>query len=55
MVDFLTSFEWWKTEPHDKLVDAGKWRLTEPGNTYSVYLPKAGKVTVRLVPGAVQR
>ena len=48
MVDFLTSFEWWKTEPHDELVDAGNWCLAEPGRTYAVYLPKAGKVTVRL-------
>jgi hypothetical protein len=51
MVDFLTSFEWWKTESHDELVDAGNWCLAEPGRTYAVYLPKAGKVTVRLVPG----
>ncbi len=51
MVDFLTSFEWWKTEPHDELVDAGNWCLAEPGRTYAVYLPKAGKVTVRLDAG----
>jgi len=51
MVDFLTSFEWWKTEPHDELVDAGNWCLAEPGRTYAVYLPGAGKVTVRLAPG----
>jgi Protein of unknown function (DUF4038)/Domain of unknown function (DUF5060)/Putative collagen-binding domain of a collagenase len=51
MVDFLTSFEWWKTEPHDELVDGGNWCLAEPGRTYAVYLPKAGKVTVRLVAG----
>ena len=51
MVDFLTSFEWWKTEPHDELVDAGNWCLAEPGRTYAVYLPKAGKATVRLLQG----
>ena len=51
MVDFLTSFEWWKTEPHDELVDGGNWCLAEPGRTYAVYLPKAGKVTVRLGAG----
>ena len=51
MVDFLTSFEWWKTEPHDELVDVGDWCLAEPGRTYAVYLPNAGKVTVRLIPG----
>lgn len=51
LVDFMTSFEWWKTAPHDELVDAGNWCLAEPGRTYAVYLPKAGKVTVRLASG----
>jgi hypothetical protein len=51
MVEFMTSFEWWKTEPHDDLVSAGNWCLAEPGRTYAVYLPRAGKVTVRLAPG----
>jgi len=23
LVDFFTSFEWWKTEPHDELVNNG--------------------------------
>ncbi len=43
MVDFITSFEWWKTEPHDELVDNGNYCLAEPGRTYAVYLPKGGK------------
>jgi hypothetical protein len=51
MVDFLTSFDWWKTEPHDELVDAGNWCLAEPGRTYAVYLPNGGKVTVKLLAG----
>jgi len=51
MVDFLTSFEWWKTEPHDELVDGGNWCLAEAGRTYAVYLPGAGKATVQLAPG----
>jgi hypothetical protein len=51
MVDFLTGFEWWKTAPHDELVDAGNWCLAEPGRTYAVYLPKADKVTVQVEPG----
>jgi hypothetical protein len=54
MVDFLTSFEWWKTEPHDELVDAHNWCLAEPGHTYAVYLPNAGKVTIALLPGRYQ-
>jgi hypothetical protein len=51
MVDFFTSFEWWKTAPHDELVDSGKYCLAEPGEIYAIYLPNAGKVTVRLEPG----
>jgi hypothetical protein len=51
IVDFFTGFEWWKTEPHDELVDNGNYCLAEPGRTYAVYLPHAGHVTVRLEPG----
>jgi hypothetical protein len=51
MVDFFTSFEWWKTEPHDELVSAGKYCLAGPGEIYAVYLPKGGSVTIRLLPG----
>lgn len=51
MVDFITSFEWWKTEPHDELVNNGNYCLAEPGKIYAIYLPKSGNVTVRLEPG----
>lgn len=51
MVDFFTGFEWWKTNPHDELVDGGNYCLADPGKTYAVYLPRAGHVTVRLEPG----
>lgn len=51
MVDFFTSFEWWKTEPHDELVNNGDYCLAQPGQIYAIYLPKAGKVTVSLAPG----
>ncbi len=51
MVDFFTSFEWWKTEPHDELVDNGAYCLAKPGEVYAVYLPKEGKVSVKLEPG----
>jgi len=54
MVDFFTSFEWWKTEPHDELVDQGAFCLAKPGEIYAVYLPKEGKVTVKLEPGSYQ-
>jgi Protein of unknown function (DUF4038)/Domain of unknown function (DUF5060) len=39
MVDFFTSFEWWKTEPHDELVNHGAYCLAEPRQIYAVYLP----------------
>jgi hypothetical protein len=51
MVDFFTGFDWWKTEPHDELVDNGNYCLAKPGEIYAVYLPHAGKVTVRIEPG----
>ena len=51
IVDFFTSFEWWKTDPHDELVDNGNYCLAEPGRTYAVYLPRSGKVKVQLEPG----
>ncbi len=51
MVDFFTGFESWKTEPHDELGVNGNYCLAEPGEIYAVYLPHAGKVTVRIDPG----
>ncbi|MGO8677023.1 MAG: DUF4038 domain-containing protein [Limisphaerales bacterium] len=51
IVDFFTSFEWWKTNPRDDLVDNGNYCLAEPGQVYAVYLPRGGKVKVRLEPG----
>ena len=54
MVDFFTSFEWWKTEPHDELVNNGAYCLAKPGEIYAVYLPKEGDVTVQLEPGTYE-
>jgi hypothetical protein len=66
MVDFFTSFEWWKTEPHDELVNSGAYCLAKPGEVYAVYLPirplcgnqehfgyqnECGDVTINLDPG----
>ena len=51
IVDFFTSFEWWKADPHDELVDNGAFCLAEPGRLYAVYLPRGGKVTVQLGRG----
>jgi len=54
IVEFLTGFEWWKTNPRDDLVDNGSYCLAEPGRAYAVYLPHGGKVSVRLEPGDYQ-
>jgi hypothetical protein len=51
MVDFFTGFEWWKTNPHDELVNNGNYCVADPGKTYAVYLPHGGNVTVQLRPG----
>ena len=51
MVDFFTSFEWWKTEPHDELVNNGAYCLAKLGEIYAVYLPQEGTVTVKLEAG----
>ena len=45
MVDFFTSFEWWKTQPHDAVVN-GAYCLAQPGEIYAVYSPNDGTVRV---------
>lgn len=51
MVHFFTNFEWWKTDPHDELVQNGSFCLAEPGRRYVIYLPHGGNVTAKLAPG----
>jgi hypothetical protein len=51
MVDFFTSFEWWKTEPHDELVNKENYCLAKLGEIYAAYLPHGGRVTIRLKSG----
>jgi hypothetical protein len=51
MVEFFTSFEWWKTAPHDELANNRAFCLAEPGRSYAVYLPHGGDVTVQIGPG----
>jgi uncharacterized protein DUF4038/uncharacterized protein DUF5060/collagenase-like protein with putative collagen-binding domain len=51
MVDFFTSFEWWKADPHDELVEGHAYCLAEPGKLYVLYLAMGEKVSVRLEPG----
>jgi hypothetical protein len=52
IVDFFTGFEWWKTNPHDELVNNGSYCLADPGKTYAIYLPHGGQVTVQLQSGS---
>jgi hypothetical protein len=54
IVDFFASFEWWKTNSRDDLVDTGNYCLAQPGNVYAIYLPHGGRVSVRLEPGVYQ-
>ena len=69
IVDFFTSFEWWKTDPHDELVQivagvpgvtgdsvlpGGAYCLAETEKLYAVYLPFRAKVIVKLGPGSYQ-
>ena len=51
MVRFFTSFEWWKVDPHDELVNGGAFCLAEPNQRYIVYLPHGGNVEIKLGPG----
>jgi hypothetical protein len=51
IVEFFTAFEWWKTDPHDELVNKGAYCLAQPGQCYAVYLPRGGKSTVQLKDG----
>jgi len=51
IMDFFTSFDWWRTDPHDELVDNGAFCLAEPGKVYAVYLQHGGKTTVKVGKG----
>lgn len=48
IVTCFTSLQWWKLEPKDDLVSQGAYCLAEPGQQYLVYLPKGGKVDLKL-------
>jgi Protein of unknown function (DUF4038)/Putative collagen-binding domain of a collagenase len=51
MVDFFTAFEWWKCDPVDGVADKPAMVLAEAGKQYAVYLPKGGRVSVKLPDG----
>jgi hypothetical protein len=54
MLDFFTSFDWWKLAPHPELAD-GAMCLAEPGVRAVVYLPHGGSVTLTLDGPATAR
>lgn len=51
LAEFFTSYEWWKSEPHDELVTAGAFCLAEPGKTYAIYMEHGAAATVTLEAG----
>jgi len=51
MVDFFTSFDWWRAEPRDDLVGPGSYCLAVPGEFYAIYLPQQSAVAAQLEPG----
>ena len=51
MVHFFTSFEWWKADPDDRLVNNGAFCLAEVGKVYVAYLPHGGDLSAKLEPG----
>jgi hypothetical protein len=48
MVDFFTSFDWWRAEPRNDLVQAPAMCLADTGRVYAVYLPQPRRVKVTL-------
>jgi hypothetical protein len=51
LVDFFTSFDWWRAVPRNDLVRGGAFCLAETGKLYAVYLPRAATATLILEPG----
>ncbi len=51
IMEFFTSFDWWRTEPHDELVNDGNYCLAKANELYAIYLPKGGKATLKLPRG----
>jgi len=51
LVDFFTSFDWWRTVPRNDLVRGGAFCLAETGMLYAAYLPRPASVTLTLEPG----
>jgi hypothetical protein len=54
MVEFFTSFDWWKCDPADGLADNGAMVLAEKNKRYVMYAPKGDKVRVKVPEGEWQ-
>lgn len=48
LVNFFTSFDWWRAEPRNDLVQAPAVCLAETGQVYAVYLPGPSRIKVKL-------
>lgn len=55
LVDFFTSFDWWRAEPRNDVVPAPAMCLAETGEVYAVYLPQSRRVRVTLPGGLSYR
>jgi len=51
MVNFFTSFDWWRLSPRNDLVRGSAYCLAETGKLVVVYLPRPGNVSLTLAPG----
>jgi hypothetical protein len=54
LMDFITSFEWWKTEPRPDLCAAGALCLAEPGRLYVLYSRQGADVSANMDAGTYQ-
>jgi Domain of unknown function (DUF5060) len=54
IVEFFTSFDWWKADPHDELVGSGAYCLAQPGEIYAIYVDHPRQVPVTLEPGTYE-
>ena len=51
MVEFFTSFDWWKTQPAGDIVKAGTAWCLAADKLYALYLPKGGTIKIGLPDG----
>lgn len=51
IMNFFTSFDWWKLEPRDDLAGENTLLLATPGQRYAAYLPNGGAARFTLATG----